>query len=92
MISEIKRVVENYINNRQMARIVTGTFTGGRVVLNEKSHVPDSMLSGNLRNALRQGDRVKLLRNDGGGEYFILEITGADVRLQREESDSDADI
>lgn len=85
MVSEIKRIVENYINDRQTTRVLIGTYNGGRVVLNEKSYVPDKLLTGNLKGALRAGDKIRLLRNDGGGEYFILEIIGAPVRLQREE-------
>lgn len=89
MISEIKKIVENYITNRQMTAIVTGTYNGDKVILNAKSYVPNSILTGNLKGALKKGDKVKLLRNDGGGEYFILEIIGAPVRLQREEVNED---
>lgn len=85
MIAQIKQIVENYINNRQMTGIVAGTYKGGNVVINEKSYVPASILSGNLRLALQEGDRVKLLRDDGGKEYYILEIVGAPARLKREE-------
>lgn len=89
MVSEIKQIIENYIRNRQMTAIVTGTYKGGKVVLNEKSYVPNSILTGNLKQALKEGDKVKLLRNDGGGEFFVLEIIGAPVRLQREERNED---
>lgn len=89
MIQSIKQVVENYINSRQMTAILSGTFKDGHVILNEKAYIPSSLLTGNLRSALRQGDKVKLLRNDKGTEYYILEITGASVRLQREEIHED---
>lgn len=89
MITEIKRIVENYINGRQMTRIVTGTCQNNRIVLNEKAYIPQSLLTGNLKSALQAGDKVRLLRNDGGREYYILEIVGAPVRLQREESNED---
>ena len=89
MVYEIKQIIENYIRNRQMTAIVTGTYKGGKVVLNEKAYVPISILTGNLKQALKEGDRVKLLRNDGGGEFYILEIIGAPVRLQREEHNED---
>ena len=89
MVSEIKQIIENYIRNRQMTAIITGTYKGGKVVLNEKSYVPNSILTGNLKSALREGDKVKLLRNDGGGEFYILEIIDAPFRLQREEQDED---
>lgn len=89
MVTEIKKIVENYINNRQMTRIVIGNYREGRVELNEKAYVPDKLLTGNLRDVLRAGDKVRLLRNEGGGEYYILEIIGAPVRLQREERNED---
>ena len=89
MVSEIKQIIENYIRNRQMTAIITGTYKGGKVVLNEKAYVPSSILTGNLKQALKEGDRVKLLRNDGGGEFYILEIIGVPVRLQREEHNED---
>jgi len=36
--------------------------------------VPMSMISGNMVKKLAPGDKVRLLRNDGGHEYYILEI------------------
>lgn len=83
--TQIKQIVENYINNRQITRLETGTYTDGRVVLNERAYIPDRLLTGNLKGALQAGDRVRLLRNDGGREFLILEIIGVPVRLQREE-------
>lgn len=85
MITQIKQIVENYINTRQMTKIITGTYTSGRIVLNEKAYLPDSLVTGNLKECLREGDKVKLLRNDGGREYYILEIIGVSVRLEERE-------
>ncbi len=85
MVSEIKKIVMGYINDRQMTRIETGTYNGSRVVLSQTAYVPNSLLTGNLKSVLQTGDKVRLLRNDGGKEYYILEIIGAPVRLQREE-------
>lgn len=81
MIGEIKQIVENYLNNRMPATILAATWTGGKMVLNEKSYVPAALLTGNLKAKLREGDKVKLLRNDGGKEYYILEIIGVVPRL-----------
>ncbi len=86
MIEPIKTIIENYLNNRQLTAIVEGTFNGEKVVLNEKAYIPNSLLKGNLKAAMRQGDKVKLLRNDGGSEYYILEIIGVPVRLEREDT------
>ena len=35
-----------------------------------------SMVSGNMKSRLTTGDKVRLLRNDRGREYYILEIIG----------------
>ena len=82
MIAEIKEIIENYLNNRRPATILVGTWTGGKMVLNEKSYVPASLLTGALKGSLRDGDKVRLLRSDGGGEYFILEIIGFSPALK----------
>lgn len=85
MIAEIKRIIENYLNNRMLTCIMVGTYKGGKVVLNEKSYVPAVLLTGNMKGKLREGDKVRLLRNDGGKEYYILEIIGVPYTLLERE-------
>lgn len=85
ILEQVKKIVENYLNNRQLTALLEGTYNGSKVVLNEKAYIPNSLLKGNLKTALQKGDKVKLLRNDGGGEYYILEIIGVPMRLEREE-------
>lgn len=72
----VKQIVENYMNNRKPAAIVLGTYTGTAMLVNERLLVPMSLVTGNMKGKLAAGDKVSLLRNDGGNEYFILEIIG----------------
>ena len=44
--------------------------------------VPMSMISGNMVKNLAPGDKVRLLRNDGGHEYYILEIVGKPYQIK----------
>ncbi len=71
----IKTIVDNYMRNRKPAAIVIGTYTGQAVMVGSLP-VPVSMVSGNMKSKLAAGDKLRLLRNDGGQEYFILEIIG----------------
>lgn len=76
LFQAIKIIVDNYLNNRKPAAIVIGTFNGSAVVVNEKLPLPLSMVTGNMKTIMAAGDKLRLLRNDGGREYFILEIIG----------------
>lgn len=71
----VKTIVDNYMRNRKPAAIVIGTYTGQAVMVGSLP-VPVSMVSGNMKSKLAAGDKLRLLRNDGGQEYFILEIIG----------------
>jgi hypothetical protein len=73
--NQIKTIVDNYMRNRKPAAVVLGTYTG-QVIMIEQLPLPMSKVSGNMISKLRPGDKVRLLRNDGGGEYYILEIVG----------------
>lgn len=71
----IKTIVDNYMRNRKPAAIVIGTYTNQAVMVGSLP-VPLSMVSGNMKEKLVSGDKVMLLRNDGGHEYYVLEIIG----------------
>jgi hypothetical protein len=73
--NQIKTIVDNYMRNRKPTAVVLGIYTGQAVMIDQLP-VPMSMISGNMKSKLRSGDKVRLLRNDGGGEYYILEIVG----------------
>lgn len=84
LFNTIKVIVDNYLSNRKVAAIAVGTYDGSAITINERLPVPMSMISGNMKEKLVAGDRVRLLRNDGGGEYFILEIIGRRYVLYEE--------
>lgn len=71
----IKTIVDNYLRSRKPAAVFLGTYTGSTVMI-ETLPVPMSMVKGNMVSRLQTGDKVRLLRNDRGGEYYILEIVG----------------
>lgn len=71
----IKTIVDNYLNNRKVAAVVIGEYKGNAVMVGDLP-IPMSMITGNMKARLAIGDKVRLLRNDGGREYYILEIIG----------------
>lgn len=71
----IKTIVDNYINNRQIADVVTGKYNGATVAV-EGLQLPMSIISGNMKSKIENGDSLLLLRGDGGNSYYIMEITG----------------
>ena len=75
LFNVIKTIVNNYLNNRKVAAVVIGEYKGGAVMVGDLP-VPISMVTGNMKTRLASGDKVRLLRNDGGREYYILEIIG----------------
>lgn len=77
----IKTVVDNYMKNRKPSAVLIGTYTGTAVMIGQLP-VPMSMISGNMVKKLALGDKVRLLRNDGGYEYYILEIVGKPYQIK----------
>ena len=78
--NQIKTIVENYMRSRKPAAILPGTYTGSAIII-ETLPVPMSMVSGNMKSRLTAGDKVRLLRNDRGREYYILEIIGKPYQM-----------
>lgn len=74
MINEIKKIIENYLNNIKLCSIVIGTVTGDGIKLTDKLTIPFDFVTGNLKKSLSEGKKVRLLRNLGGQEFFILEV------------------
>lgn len=86
LFNTIKTIVDNYLNNRKVTSTMVGTYNGSAiVVVDSRLPVPMSMIKGNMAGKLVSGDKVVLLRNDGGKEYYILEIIGKPYRLPAEE-------
>ena len=75
LFNVIKTIVNNYLNNRKVAAVVIGEYKGNSVMVGNLP-IPMSMITGNMVSKIAAGDKVRLLRNDGGREYYILEIIG----------------
>lgn len=75
LFNTIKTIVDHYLNSRKVAAVILGTFAGDKVMIGDLP-VPMSMITGNMKDRMVSGDRLRLLRNDGGREFFILEIIG----------------
>jgi hypothetical protein len=74
MIQEIKRIVENYLNNAKLCGIYIGTVTEDGIKISDKLIIPDELVIGNLKKTVSPGDAVRLLRNHGGQQFYILEV------------------
>lgn len=74
MISEIKTIVQNYINNAKLCSIMTGTVTSEGIQVSDKLTLPPELITGNLKSSVATGDKVRLLRNHGGKQFYILEV------------------
>lgn len=75
LYNTVKTIVDNYIRNRKPAAVLLGTYTGNCIQIGQLP-LPMSKVSGNMVSELTVGDKVRLLRNDGGGDYYIMEIIG----------------
>jgi hypothetical protein len=74
MINEIKTIVQNYLNNAKLAAFTIGTVTSDGVQVSDKLTIPMELVVGNLKQSLESGQKVRLLRNHGGQQFFILEV------------------
>ena len=74
MIQEIKRIVDNYLNNAKLCSIILGTVTSDGIQISDKLTIPDELIIGNLKLTVISGDKVRLIRNHGGQQYYILEV------------------
>ena len=64
----------------KVTAVVIGEYKEGAVMVGDLP-VPMSMVTGNMKTRLASGDKVRLLRNDGGREYYILEIIGKPYQI-----------
>lgn len=80
LFNTIKTIVDNYLNNRKVAAVVIGEYKGNAVMVGDLP-IPLSMITGNMKARMAVGDKVRLLRNDGGREYYILEIIGKPYQI-----------
>lgn len=75
LYNAVKVIVDNYIRNRKPATVLLGIYTGKCIQIG-RLPLPMSKVTGNMVSRLTVGDKVRLLRNDGGSDYYILEIIG----------------
>ena len=80
LLSTIKAIVDNYMKARKRTSVLLGTYNGTSIMVGSLP-LPMSMVSGNMKGKLVSGDKVRLLRNDGGREYYVLEIIGKPYQI-----------
>lgn len=74
MIDEIKIIVQNYLNNAKLTTLMLGTVVADGIKVSDRLTVPLELIKGNMKKYISNGDKVKLIRNHGGQEYYIVEI------------------
>lgn len=74
MINEIKTIVQNYLSNAKLCSFFIGTVTSEGIKVSDKLTIPLELVYGNLKGSLVVGRKVRLLRNHGGQQFFILEV------------------
>lgn len=74
MIQEIKIIIENYLNNAKLCMLLTGTVVADGIQISDRLTLPLELIQGNLKKELTTGKQVRLLRNHGGQQYYLLEV------------------
>lgn len=74
MINEIKKIVQNYINNAKLCNYTVGEVVPGGIKVSDKMVIPMELIVGNAKVSLVAGQKVRLLRNHGGKQFYILEV------------------
>lgn len=82
MINEIKVIVQNYLNSAKLTALINGIVVSDGIRISDKIILPEDLISGNLKEVVVPGDKVRLIRNHGGREYYIVEIVGAKPAMQ----------
>lgn len=76
MINEIKTIVHNYLNNAKLSALQIGTVVTDGIKVSNRLTIPMELIKGNLKDYMATGDKVRLIRNHGGQEFYIVEIVG----------------
>lgn len=80
----IKTMIDNYITSIGLTVLVIGECKGDFVLINNNLKLPMDLLSGTLKKSLKPGDKLRLLRNQGCGEYYILEIIDKEIAFSED--------
>ena len=70
----IVTIIKNYLNNIKLSALMLGTVVDEGIKVSDKLTIPNELIVGNLKRNLRLGQKVRLLRNHGGQEFYILEV------------------
>ena len=81
MINEIKTIIQNYLSNVKLCQLMVGTVVSDGIKVSDKLTIPNELIRGNLKEFVKPGDKVRLIRNHGGQEFYIVEIIGVPVLL-----------
>jgi len=76
MINEIKTIIQNYLSNVKLCQLMVGTVADDGIKVSDRLTIPNELIKGNLKEFVAPGDRVRLIRNHGGQEFYIVEIIG----------------
>lgn len=82
MINEIKTIIQNYLNSAKLCCLMPGTVVNDGIKVNDKLTISMDLVKGNLKNFISAGDKVRLIRNHGGQEFYLVEIIGLDTVLK----------
>lgn len=74
MINEIKTILENYLKNVKLCSMMIGSVVDDGIRVSDKLILPNELIVGNLKGAITVGQKVRLLRNHGGQQFYILEV------------------
>lgn len=78
MINEIKIIIENYLNNAKLCKIMYGTVVSDGIRVSDKLVIPNELINGSLKDYTAAGDQVRIIRDHGGDVFYIVEIIGKD--------------
>lgn len=74
MINQIKTIVKNYLNNEKLCNFTVGTVVSGGIKVSDKLTIPNELVVGGFKKEISIGQKVRLLCNHGGQQFFILEV------------------
>jgi len=82
MINEIKTIVNNYLNNAKLCNLTLGTVVSDGVKVSDRLTIPSELIKGVLGQYTTVNDKVRLIRNHGGQEFYIVEIIDRDFVIK----------
>lgn len=74
MIQEIKIIVQNYLEHAKLCKIMTGVVEEDGIRVSDKLIIPMELVVGNLKKTVSKGDKIRMMRNHGGQQFYVLEV------------------